>query len=116
MNDTQICIEFNIHFKELIMSKYDALFEDEDDIISGTPQKRYWDIFKQIEEDKREAVFDKIVDRAAAMELMLIEKFGPENLDAALEQYICENKEEIEEQKKGLYLGWGSKLIYTFTS
>ncbi|MEY3090204.1 MAG: hypothetical protein RL113_520 [Pseudomonadota bacterium] len=98
------------------MSNYDALFEDEDDIIFGTPQKRFWDIFKQIEEDKREKVFDNIVAKTAAMELMLIEKFGAENLENVIKSYLSENEEEMTEQKKSLYLEYGSKLIYTFTS
>jgi len=25
------------------MSKYDALYEDEDDIFSGTPKSKFWD-------------------------------------------------------------------------
>jgi hypothetical protein len=49
------------------MNKYDALFEDEDDIFGGTPVSKYWDINKQISEDLMKDEFDGIVERLAVM-------------------------------------------------
>ncbi len=83
-----------------MMNEYNALFEDEDDIISGTPQKRYWDIFGQVEMDKIQNEFDKIIGKIAAMEQMLMEEYGEQGVDHQVDSYIAQNHELVEMHKK----------------
>ncbi|SFV53783.1 hypothetical protein MNB_SM-3-630 [hydrothermal vent metagenome] len=94
------------------MSKYDALFEDEDDIFAGTPKKRYWDIVNQLSDDLIKDEFDGIVQRLAVMESMLSKTHDYEMLDKIIQSYALENMEEIEELKKSVYLELAGQLIY----
>ena len=98
------------------MSKYDALLEDESDIFGGTPQSKYWDISKQISLDLAQDEFDKLLDRVAAMESILMESIGDEELlDRTVGQYVFEHASEIEEKKKSLYMELAAGLIYRVT-
>lgn len=93
-------------------SKYDALFEDEDDIFSGTPRSRYWDISKQITEDLRQDEFDILVERIAAMEMLLSEHHDYEGLDRTIKTYCINNIDKMDELKKSVYLELAGQLIY----
>jgi len=94
------------------MSKFDALFEDEDDIFAGTPQSRYWDISGQLSEDLVKDEFDGIVERLAVMEAMLSESHNYDDLDRTVKSYALSNMEEIEELKKSVYMELAGQLIY----
>lgn len=94
------------------MSVYDALFEDEDDIFGGTPQSKYWDIAKQVSEEVTKEEFDAMITKIAAMERMLMEQYGEETLDRAIDAYVFENSIAIDEHKKSLYMEYAGRLIY----
>jgi len=98
------------------MGKYDALFEDEDDIFGGTPQSKYWDFFHQLSRDIREHEFDKVMDKIAAMEEMLLENIEEEELNKHVNQYIFEHADAVEERKKSLYMEYAGKLVFTLDS
>lgn len=94
------------------MAKYDALFEDENDIFGGTPVSKYWDIASQTSEDLRRDEFDRIVERLAAMEAMLAEHHELEVLDKMVKTYIFSNPEKMQEMKKSVYMELAGQLIY----
>jgi hypothetical protein len=94
------------------MSRFDALFEDEDDIFSGSPQSKYWDIAKQVSEDLYQYNFDEIMTKIAVMEKMLMQQHGEEDLDKIVNRYAIMNPDEIEEHKKSLYMEYAGRLIY----
>lgn len=94
------------------MGKFDALFEDEDDIFSGTPVSKYWDIAKQTSEDLRKDEFDKVVERLAVMEAMLSETHNYEELDKIIKTYSFTNQDKIYEMKKSVYMELAGQLIY----
>ena len=94
------------------MNKYDALFEDEDDIFGGTPVSKYWDINKQISEDLMKDEFDGIVERLAVMEAMLAETHDYEDLDKTIKIYAASNLSKIEQLKKSVYMELAGQLIY----
>ena len=94
------------------MSKFDALFEDENDIFAGTPQSRYWDISGQLSEDLVKDEFDNIVARLAVMEAMLSETHDYEILDRTIANYKYENFSKLEELKKSVYMELAGQLIY----
>lgn len=98
------------------MGKYDALFEDEDDIFGGTPQSKYWDFFHQLSRDIREHEFDKVMDKIAAMEEMLLENIEEEELNKHVNQYIFEHADAVEARKKSLYMEYAGKLVFTLDS
>ena len=94
------------------MSKFEALFEDEDDIFAGTPQSRYWDIQSNLSEDLIKDEFDNLVQRVAIMEKLLGEVHDYETLDKMIASYPYSNFEEVEELKKSVYMELAGKLIY----
>jgi hypothetical protein len=94
------------------MSKFDALFEDEDDIFAGTPQSRYWDISGQLSQDLVKDEFDGIIERLAVMEAMLSKTHDYEDLDKTIRSYAISNMSEIEELKKSVYMELAGQLIY----
>ena len=94
------------------MGKFDALFEDEDDIFAGTPQSRYWDISGQLSEDLVKDEFDGVVQRLAVMEAMLSETHNYDDLDRTVRSYAIENMSKVEELKKSVYMELAGQLIY----
>ena len=94
------------------MGKFDHLFEDEDGLFGGTPQQRYWDIFRQLNTEISEGAFDEIIERMAVMEKMLMKEHGEEELDSVVKNYFLHNMSEIEEHKKSLYMELAGDLIY----
>ena len=94
------------------MGKFEALFEDEEDIFAGTPQSRYWDISGQLSEDLVKDEFDGIVERLAVMEAMLSETHDYDDLDRTVKSYALSSMEEIEELKKSVYMELAGQLIY----
>ncbi len=94
------------------MGKFDALFEDEDDIFAGTPESKYWDITKQLSEDLLKDEFDGIVARLAAMEAMLAESHDYDDLDATIRNFQATNFTKMAELKKSVYMELAGQLIY----
>lgn len=94
------------------MSKYDVLFEDEEDMFGGSPKSKYWDISNQINKDLVQAEFDDVVMRLAVMEKMLMKIHDEEILDKIIKNYYYENMDEIEALKKSMYMELAGKLIY----
>ena len=94
------------------MSKYDALFEDEDDIFGGTPVSKYWDISNQTNEEVVEDEFDILIARVAAMELMLSKEYDFEELDEVIKRFTYENLDKVEAIKKSTYMDLAGKLVY----
>ena len=94
------------------MGKFDALFEDEDDIFAGTPQSRYWDISGQLSQDLVKDEFDGVIERLAVMEAMLSESHEYEDLDRTIKSYAFANMSKIEELKKSVYMELAGQLIY----
>jgi hypothetical protein len=94
------------------VGKFDALFEDEDDIFGGSPKSKYWDISNQISKDLMQDEFDNVVMRMAVMEKMLMAHHDEEMLDKIIKNYYYENTDEIEVLKKSMYMELAGKLIY----
>lgn len=94
------------------MNEYTTLFEDDDDIIAGSPKKRYWDILGQVEQDKIQNEFDKIVGKLATMEQMLMEQYHEDEIDRVVSTFQAMHEEAIETHKKNLYLEYAAKLIF----
>lgn len=94
------------------MGKFDALFEDEDDIFAGTPESKFWEIRKQLSDDLFEDEFDKLVERLAVMEMMLAETHEYENLDKIIASHRYTNLTKVEELKKSTYMELAGQLIY----
>ncbi|PLY08845.1 MAG: DUF2018 domain-containing protein [Arcobacter sp.] len=86
------------------MSK-DWFLEDEDDIFTGSPKSKYFDITNQANNEIVEDEFDKLLEKYAVMELLLSkDKDEDFDINRVIKQYVFENLDEVEEMKKGLYV------------
>jgi hypothetical protein len=94
------------------MNKYEALMEDENDILGGSQKSIYWGMTKKMSPDVLEDEFDKIVQRLAVMESLLSQNYEYEALDNLIVHHYSENEAKIEELKKSVYMELGGKLIY----
>jgi hypothetical protein len=93
------------------MSKYAALLEDEDDILGGTPQTKFWDMLTTAHADTSKAVIDEITTNYAILEHIVKQTIKEEKLNEYLEFYYEDNKSEITEDKKSLYLEFVGKVV-----
>lgn len=93
------------------MRKYDALFEDEDDVFAGTPQSKFWDIIQVASNDLVKDQMDTLLEKFAVMETILIKEHGEEKLNQILKEYTFKNSEEIEFNKKSTYLEFTGEII-----
>ena len=98
------------------MAKFEALFEDEDNIFGGTPESKYHDIASQANDEIVKDEFDKIVQKFAIMEQMLREQYDSDDLDRAIAQYGFENASEVENLKKGLYIEFTGNIVMRLDS
>lgn len=93
------------------MAKYDALFEDENDIFGGTPQSKFWDIVNTSSDDLIKDQMDKFFEKFTAMETLLIKQHGEDGLEKEISKYSFENSQELEYNKKSTYIELTGDII-----
>lgn len=99
------------------MSKYDALFEDEDDIFSGTPQSKFLDAMRNANTQIVDDELDKIIEKYAIMELILSEnKDESFDINKILDEYALKNSDKVHEMKKSLYIEFTGEVIQRLDS
>ena len=87
------------------MSKYSALFEDEDDVFLGTPKSKFLDSVYNANQDQAMNELEIIIERMAAMEILMEEKFGSiEAVEHEIKQTLIMRPEEIIAQAKNAYI------------
>jgi len=88
------------------------LLEDEDDIFTGTPKSKYFDVTRQASKEVVEDEFDKLLEKVAVMEKLLTEIKGEDfDINNEVRTQVLTNSEEIERMKKGLYLELTGDII-----
>ena len=98
------------------MSRYEALFEDEDNIFGGTPQSKYHDIASQASQEVVKDEFNKIAEKFAVMEALLVAQHGDDVLEDLMKNYAFENSTEIETKKKSLFIEWTGNIVMRLDS
>ena len=98
------------------MSKYEALFEDEENIFGGSPQSKFWDIVNTASDEVVKDQIDKFVEKFAAMEKMLMKEHGEEELDAVVSKYTFENSIDIDNHKKSVYVELAGEVVMRLDS
>ncbi len=93
------------------MSKYDALFEDEENIFGGTPKSKFWDIVNQASDDLVKDQIDTFVEKYTIMENILCEMHGEEKLEQIIKQHALENSMQVEQDKKSTYIAWTGEIV-----
>lgn len=86
--------------------------EDEDDIFTGSPKSKYFDIANQANKEIVEDEFDKLLEKVAVMELLLSQDKDEEfDINRVIKQYVFENGDEVEQMKKGLYVELAGDIV-----
>jgi len=93
------------------MDKYEALFEDEDNIFGGSPKSKFWDIVNSASDELVKDQFDIFMEKFAAMETMLIKEHGEEAIEELINKFIFENSAEVEHYKKNAYLELTGQVV-----
>lgn len=95
------------------MSMFGEWFtEDEDDIFMGSPKSKFFDVSREASQDIVEEEWDKIVEKVAALEMMLSQG-KDENFDIndEIKEFKMNNEKELEAMKKGLYVEFTGEII-----
>ncbi len=93
------------------MSKFEALFEDEDNIFGGSPQSKFWDIIGQASDDLVKHEIDKFFERFTAMEMILTKDHGEDGLNKLITDFSFSNGEELEYNKKSTYVELTGEVV-----
>jgi hypothetical protein len=92
------------------MSKYSALFEDEDDVFLGSPISKLMDIIFNANNDVVRFDLENFMSRRAALELVLEEKLG-EDYGREIDVFIQENREAVESKTKSLSIELMGEIV-----
>lgn len=91
---------------------YESLFEDEDNIFGGTPQSKFFDTLKVGNQNLVKDEIHRIIERQAAMEILLTEKFGESDVwDKLLATNDYTRASEVDEKTKSLYIEYMGNII-----
>jgi len=95
---------------------WDIFNEDENDIFSGTPKSKFWDIANQANDEVFKEVFDLIVERHAIMEQIIQENSLDDELEKALKTKPLSEFDKLENHKKGLYMDFTTEIVQRLDS
>mgnify|MGYP002711976542 CR=1 FL=1 len=87
-----------------------GLFEDEDDIFMGSPKSKLMDVLFNANNDVVRNELQNFIDRTAALELLVSEKFG-DDIDREIHTFLVSNKDEVEDHAKSLYIEMMGKIL-----
>jgi hypothetical protein len=91
-------------------NKYAALFEDDDDIFLGSPKSKFLDIVFNANNNLVKEELASIVERMAAMEIMLDEKVGGD-WERQLATNDYNRRSEVDEKAKSLYIEYTGNVL-----
>jgi hypothetical protein len=91
-------------------NKYAALFEDDDDIFLGSPKSKFLDIVFNANNNLVKNELASIVERMAAMEIMLDEKVGGD-WERQLATNDYSRRSEVDEKAKSLYIEYTGNVL-----
>ena len=93
------------------MSKYEALFEDEDNIFGGSPQSKFWDIIGQASDELVKDQIDKFMEQYTVMEMLLTNEHGEDELKRKIQDFTFNNSSEVEFNKKSTYIELTGEVV-----
>lgn len=94
------------------MAKFEALFEDEDDIFTGSAKSKFLDVARNANSEIVDDEIEKIIEKYAIMELLLSEDKGEDfDINRVLNEYAFKNSEKVSEMKKGLFIEFTGEII-----
>jgi len=92
------------------MSKFSALFEDEDDVFLGSPESKLMDIIFTANNDVVRFDLANFIRRRAAMELLLNDKLG-DDFGKEVDMLMATRADEVETKTKSLYIELMGEIV-----
>jgi hypothetical protein len=80
-----------------------ALFNDEDDYLHSSPREKFYDILFTANNDVVRHEIDKILERSAILEALLLEAGGSDSEDK-MNSYKYNNLSEVESRIESIYI------------
>ena len=87
-----------------------GLFDDEDDLLTGSPKSKLMDIIFNANNDVVRFELENFIDRAAAMEMMMREKCGDkfsddgDEIEKEIRNFTISRRDEVDDFAKNLYI------------
>jgi hypothetical protein len=88
----------------------DLLNIDEDDILTGSPRSKFFDMLFNANRNLVTDVMEEWIERFAAMEHLLRCEFGDE-FENKIQEVIYENPDAIEEGKNDFFIGKVGEIL-----
>ncbi len=89
-----------------------GIFEDEDDIFMGSPKSKFLEIVYNANRNIAEAELLQLVERIAALELLLEERgMDADELERVLKTLMFEKAAEIDVATKNIYMDSVGKIL-----
>ncbi len=92
------------------MSKYSALFEDEDDVFLGSPVSKLMDIIFTANNDVVRFDLENFIRQRAAMEMLLEESVGEDYFDK-MKMLEVQRADELENKTKSLAIELTGEIV-----
>ena len=92
------------------MSKYSALFEDEDDVFLGSPVSKLMDIVFTANNDVVRFDLENFIRQRAAMEILLEESLGEDYFDK-IKMMEIERADDIDTKTKSLAIELTGNIV-----
>jgi hypothetical protein len=83
---------------------------DENDIFTGSPRSKFFDIFLSANKNLVEDVLEKNIEKFAAMELLLQDKLK-NKFEEEVNRMIFENPDAIEQGKNDFFISCVSEIL-----
>ncbi len=83
---------------------YEALFEDEGDIFGGSPRSKFLDVVFNANGNIARDELVRLVERMAAMEVLLGKQMDDTELDRAIAQVQFEEADAVADTAKSLFI------------
>ncbi len=94
------------------MSRFAALFEDEDDVFLGSPKSKFFDVVFNANNDVAQFELEEMVNRMATMELLLEEQMGSlEEIENKIQDYKFSRADDIEAHAKNTYIVYMGAIL-----
>lgn len=80
-----------------------GMFEDEDDLLMGSPKSKFMDVVFNANNDVVKNELEKFIEKVAAMELMLENHIG-DDVETQITRFVASNKLDVDTKAKSLYI------------
>jgi len=92
-------------------NKYAALFEDAGDVFLGSPKSKFFDIVYTANRNLVEQELERMINKMAAMEILLDEKLGEDGWEHQLATNDYGRSGEIEERTKSMFIEFTGEIV-----